>query len=231
MKAREMTYSFQSQKSKHNSNPSHRNITREDRCVYHFYFYLVDKYGGPISIRFSSHLPFNVKVFLNGNRWLILESYSKDIQIKAGDNAILTCNDSEVLRSLADSLNYKRIQSVCYHWVYRLLPVLTYEERNKSEFRYKWLLHQLEYSHNMIFKNRWKLTKLFRRHIEVNYGHFHPNQIETFFGQRHKGNYDKSCNLRIHHQAEAITVVRIRSRGCSLKQYNKIQRVIRRKNI
>ena len=70
IKSREMTYSFTSQKSKNNTNPQHRNIIRQDRCVDHFYFYLVDRYWGPICFRFSSHLPFNVKVYLNGNRWL-----------------------------------------------------------------------------------------------------------------------------------------------------------------
>ncbi|KKR04505.1 MAG: hypothetical protein UT32_C0029G0010 [Parcubacteria group bacterium GW2011_GWC2_39_14] len=96
MKARERTYSFRSQTSKHHSNPRHRNITREDCCVDHFYFYLVDKYWGPISIRFSSHLPFNVKVFLNGNRWLIRESSSKGIQLR-GEDDTLTEPDRNIL--------------------------------------------------------------------------------------------------------------------------------------
>src|SRR4030042_6422369 len=62
IKSREMAYSFASQASIQNKNPRHRNITRENRCIDHFHFYLVDKYWGPISFRFSSHLPCNVKV-------------------------------------------------------------------------------------------------------------------------------------------------------------------------
>lgn len=227
IKAREMTSSFASQKSKHNTNPTHRNITRQERCVDHFYFYLVDNYWGPICIRFSSHLPFNVKVFLNGNRWLFREASRKGLKVKADDNVITECNDPLTLQSIADSLNDKKIQSVCDHWVYHLLPVLTYEERNKSKFLYQWFLHQIEYSHNMLFKTRWNLTKLFHRHIGVNYDHFHPPQIETFFGHRHKGHYGKNCNLRVLHQNESVTVIRVRSRSCSLRQYNKILRIFR----
>ena len=54
-----------------------------------------------------------------------------------------------------------------------------------------------------------------------------PNQIETFFGHRRYGQYEKACDLRINHQTQVITVLRIRSSGCSLKQYNKIQRIFR----
>lgn len=227
IKAREMTFSFASQKSKHNTNPNHRNITRQDRCVDHFYFYLADKYWGPISIRLSSHLPFNVRVFLNGNRWLVREASRQGVSVKSNDNAILDCDNPLRLQQIADSLDDKKIRSVCDHWVYHLLPVLTYEERYKSKFQYQWFLHQVEYSHNMVFKNPWSLTKLFHQHVGVNYEHFHPQQIERLFGHRHKGRYEKACSLRIHHQTESVTVLRIRSRGCSIRQYNKMQRVFR----
>ena len=227
MKAREMTYSFASQKSKHHTNPHHRNITREERCVDHFYFYLVDREWGPISIRFSSHLPFNVKVFVNGNRWLIRKAASRGLRVKADDNAITDCDNPAQLQQIADRLEAKTLQRVCDVWVYRLFPVLTYEERHQSRFRYSWFLHQIEYSHNMIFKNAWNLTNLFHHHIGVNYEHFHPHQIQRFFGHRHGGRFERTCDLRVHHQTESITVLRIRSRGCSLRQYNKIQRIFR----
>lgn len=227
IKSREMTSSFASQTSIHNSNPRHRNITRQERCVDHFYFYILDKYWGPISIRFSSHLPFNVKVFLNGNRWLYKEASRQGLSVLADDNAIIGCGDPYRLQPIADLLGEKRIRSLCDHWTYKLLPVLTYQERHKSGFRYQWFLHQIEFSHNMVFKNPFALTKLFHSHVALNYEHFSPAQIERFFGHRHKGNYDKNCSLRINHQTEAVTVLRIHSRGCSLKQYNKKQRVFR----
>lgn len=227
IKSREMTYSFTSQKSKHNTNPHHRNIERQERCVDHFCFYILDQYWGPICVRFSSHLPFNVKVYLNGNRWLLREALRKSLKAKANDNAITDCDNPQQLQSIADSLNEGRIRSVCDHWVYRLLPVLNYEERHKSAFQYHWFLHQVEYAHNMVFKSPWSLTKLFHKHISLNYEHFHPRQIETFFGHKHRGTYEKVCNLRMYHQNESVTVMRLCSRTCSIRQYNKKQRIFR----
>lgn len=224
IKAREMTSSFASQKSFHNRNPQHRNITRQARCVDHFYFYLIDKFWGPVSIRISSHLPFNVKVFLNGNRWLAREA---PFSVRAKDNAIMNCNDPSALQSIADTLNERKIRSVCEHWVYRLLPVLTYPERNKSKFHYQWFLHQVEYAHNMVFKSSPSLTKLFHRHISVNYEYLHTHQIQRFFGHRYKPSHDNECGLRIHRQSQTVTVMRMHSRGCSLKQYNKFLRLFR----
>ena len=227
MKAREMTHAFASRKSIHNTNPQHRNITREERYVDHFYFYLVDRFWGPICVRFCSHLPFNVKVFLNGNRWLVRKALARGLRVKANDNAITRCNDPARLQQVSDGLDEKTIRSVCDAWVYRLLPVLSYEERHRSQFRYEWFLHQIEYSHNMIFKKAWDLTQLFHRHIGVNFEHFHPHQIQRFFGHRHGGRFEKTCDLRVHHQTESITVLRIHSRGCSLRQYNKLQQIFR----
>jgi hypothetical protein len=227
IKAREMTSSFKSQKSFHNNNPRHRNISREARCVDHFYFYLLDKYWGPVSIRFSSHLPFNVRVFLNGNRRLAREAPRQGLSVTAKDNALMDCEDPIALQSIADTLDERKIRSVCEHWTYRLLPVLTYQERNKSKFHYHWFLHQVEYAHNMVFKSSRSLTKLFHRHIAVNYEYLHTHQIQRFFGHRYKPSYDNECELRIHRKSQTITVMRMRSRGCSLKQYNKFQRLFR----
>jgi hypothetical protein len=227
IKSREMTYSFTSQKSFHNKNPRHRNITRQTRYVDHFYFYLIDKYWGPVAIRFSSHLPFNVKVYLNGNRWLAKETARQGLTIKANDNAILDCDEHIILQAIADNLNEQNIRSLCEHWTYRLLPVLTYQERNKCKFHYQWFLDQIEYAHNMVFKSSWSLTKLFHRHLAVNYEHLHPQQIQRFFGHRYKPAHDNKCEFRIHHQSQAVTVMRMRSKSCSLKQYNKFQRLFR----
>jgi hypothetical protein len=227
LKAREMTNSFTSQKSIHNSNPKHRNIRRQERCVDHFYFYLLDKYWGPVSFRFSSHLPFNVKVFLNGNRWLAKQALRQGLMIKFNDNAITDCHDPKALKSIADSLNENTIRSVCEHWAYRLLPVLTYKERFKSKFNYKWFLHNVEFAHNMVFKSPWSLIKLFHRHLAVNYEQFYAQQIQRFFGHRYRPDHGNKCELRIHHKSQAVTVMRIRSKGCSLKQYNKFQRILR----
>lgn len=227
LKAREMTYSFTSQTSKHNKNPYHRNIDRQERCVDHFYFYILDQHWGPICIRFSSHLPFNVKVYLNGNRWLLREALQKSLDVKADDNAIIDCNNPQQLQNISNSLNEGRIRSVCDHWVYRLFPILTYEERHKTEFQYHWFMHQVEYAHNMVFKSPWSLTKLFHRHIVLNYEHFHPHQIETFFGHYSKKKYIKDCNLRMYHRSESVSVMKLHSRACSIKQYNKKQRIFR----
>jgi hypothetical protein len=195
--------------------------------VDHFYFYLLDKYWGPISIRFSSHLPFNVKVFLNGNRWLAREAMRQGVSIKAKDNAIMDGDDLIALQSIADSLSERKIRSVCEYWTYRLLPVLTYQQRHKSKFHYQWFLHQLEYAHNMVFKSCQSLTRLFHRHVALNYEYLHSHQIQRFFGHRYKPSFDNQCQLRIHRKSQTVTVMRMRSKGCSLKQYNKFQRLFR----
>jgi hypothetical protein len=79
----------------------------------------------------------------------------------------------------------------------------------------------------MVFKNPWSLTKLFHRHLLVNYEQFYAQQIQRFFGHRYIPDHGNKCELRIHHKSQTVTVMRMRSKGCSLKQYNKFQRILR----
>jgi DNA-binding transcriptional ArsR family regulator len=88
-------------------------------------------------------------------------------------------------------------------------------------------MHHVEFAHNMVFKSPWALTKLFHRHLAVNYEHLFAQQIQRFFGHRYKPDHGNKCELRIHHKSQSVTVMRMRSKGCSLKQYNKFQRILR----
>jgi hypothetical protein len=81
--------------------------------VDHYYFYLVDRFWGPISIRFSSHPPFNVTVYLNGNRWLATEAIGQGLKIVTLDNSVVRCSDRAALQAIADSLDHRRLQALC----------------------------------------------------------------------------------------------------------------------
>jgi DNA-binding transcriptional ArsR family regulator len=207
--------------------PDYRTLIRRIGWVDHYYFYLVDRFWGPISIRFSSHPPFNVTVYLNGNRWLAAEATARGLKIATTDNSVVRCDDPTALQAIADSLDHRRLQSVCDHWVYRLFPVLTREERLKSFFRYRWFLHQVEMSHNMVFTNPHKLTETLERHVDLNRRHLHPRSLKTIFRNTPYGCYQRHIAVSVRHAFGGLTVLSAQYGDTRLKQYNNHQRTFR----
>ena len=205
----------------------YRTLIRRIGWVDHYYFYLVDRFWGPISIRFSSHPPFNVTVYLNGNRWLATEATARGLTIATTDNAVVRCNDPTALQAIADSLDHRRLQSVCDHWVYRLFPVLTAEERRKSFFSYRWFLYQVEMSHNMVFTNPAKLTATLERHVDLNRRHLHPRSLKTIFRNTPYGSYKQQIAVSVRHAFGALTVLSAEYGDTRLKQYNNHQQTFR----
>lgn len=207
--------------------PDYRTLIKRIGFIDQYYFYLVDRYWGPICFRISSHPPFNVTVYLNGNRWLAAEATARGLKIATKDNSVVRCDDPKVLQTVADSLEYRRLQAVCDHWVYRLLPVLTREERAKSFFRYRWFIHQVEMSHNMVFASPTRLTETLERHVDVNRRHLHPTSLKTIFRNTPRGRYERKIDVSVRHAFGGLTVLSVQYGDTRIKQYNNHQQTFR----
>jgi hypothetical protein len=222
LRARETATTYVS-RTPHNADPdasSYRTIIKRIGFVDHYYFYIVDCYWGPISIRFSSHPPFNVTIYLNGNRCIAAEATTRGMKITTADNSVVDCDNLQALQDIADALSSQQIQSVCDHWVYRLFPVLTREERIKSCFHYRWFFHQVEMSHNMVFRDPRELTETLERHVDLNRKHLQPYSLKTTFRNAHSGPYDKKMDVSVRHAFGGLTVLSAQYGDVRVKQYN-----------
>ena len=227
MQSRERAPVFRSRERERCPNSSHRDITRKDGYVDYYYFYIVDRYWGPISLKFSSHAPFNVTVFLNGNRWLATEAQREGLKLRILDNSIVSCDDPDALQRIADALVWQRIQSVCEHWIYKVFPVFTLEERRRSRFRYQWFVVQIEMSHNMPFKSPKRLTKVLERHVDLNRKFLHPRSIKSVFCQVPCGTYKPNTEEDVRHAFGGLTVIRVGYGKTNIKQYNNHMKTFR----
>jgi len=227
IRARETAPIYDSRVPRQSTNPDYRTIIKRIGLVDQYYFYLVDPYWGPISIRFSSHPPFNVTVYLNGNRWLAAEAVRHGLVIETKDNSVVRCNDPGALETLANGLEPRQLRAVCDHWVYRLFPVLTREERSRSFFSYRWFLHQVEMSHNMVFKDARTLTKTLERHVDLNRTCLHPHSLKTVFRSSPHGRYDRNIAVSVRHAFGGLTVFSAQYGDTRIKQYNNHQQTFR----
>lgn len=227
IRARETATTYKSVLPHNAKDSNHRLILKRRGFVDQYYFYLVDPYWGPIAIRFSSHPPFNVTVYLNGNRWLAQEATARGLKIATKDNSVVRCEDPKALQAVADSLTHGRIQSVCDHWVYRLFPALTREERMRSFFRYRWFLYQVEMSHNMVFRTSTELTETLERHVDLNRRALHPYSLKTIFNNSPAGPYKKPIDVSVRHAFGGLTVLSAQYGAIRIKQYNNHQQTFR----
>jgi hypothetical protein len=227
LRSRESAPVFESRRRKVCPNPIHRDIVRRDGYIDYYYFYVIDKYWGPISLKIASHAPFNVTVFLNGNRWLACEAARQGLRLGAKGNSITACADPAALQEISDSLSWQRIQSVCDHWAYHVFPVFTAEDRRRSRFRYQWFVVQAEMSHNMLFKNPKRLTSLFEQHVDRNRRLLHPRTVKSIFCKVPTGSYKSEVEVEVRHAFGGLTILRTRYGRTLLKQYNNQQRTFR----
>ena len=220
IRGREKARLYESREARQTTDPLHRNLVQRERYIDHYYFYIIDEYWGPMSVKFCSHLPFNVTVFLNGNRWLAREAERKGLRIRAKENSVVRCSDPATLQDVSDSLTWQRIRSVCDTWAYRLLPAFTEDERRGGGFRYRWFFSQVEMSHNLVFRDPRRLTEVLEEHVDRNRRSLHPYSLKTVFSGRASGLRKSHCDVSIRHSSGGLTVLKAGYGKSHVRQYN-----------
>lgn len=205
---------------------NHRNLSRRSGFVAYYYFYVLDRHWGPISIAICSHPPFTVRVWLNGHHWVERSAARRrQLHLECEGNAFVGSDSPARLQDIAHCLCERDIRRVADRWVYRVLPVLSYQERHDSSFQYEWSMSQLEVSHNLVFRRGFPVAELFQRHIDLNRQLISPTVIATVFGNQKARGQDVS--ISVYQSYSSQTVFRVKHHGSTLKIYDKYERILR----
>jgi hypothetical protein len=205
----------------------HRNLDQRMGFVTHYSFFILDREWGPISVVICSHPPFNVKVFLNPHHWIESQATAKKLMIAKQTNAFLGTSSAEQLQQIIDGLSESDIRRVADRWVYRVLPIFSYEERHRSRFEYGWSIAQMEYCHNLVFRSGFPLAQLFQRHIDLNRRFICPQSIGTVFGKKKDTNGTERTSLSVYQRYRTRTVMKVQHFSSIIKQYDKHERILR----
>ena len=111
--------------------------------VNQYYFYLVDRDFGLCFIKFSSYVPFTVRVWVNGHEWAKRQLEHRGIGYQALDNGFFACDDPDALQAICDGFGGAHIEAFFRKWLRRLPHPFTAEDR-KAGFRYDLSILQLE---------------------------------------------------------------------------------------
>ena len=103
------------------------------------------------------------------------------------DNCILEVDDVCALQRICSRLNDDPLWEFADRWIYKFVPILARER--EAGYYYRYFIAQVEYSHNIVFKDSGVLDALFQSMIDQFRRVGKPDSISQIFGRRIDSRY------------------------------------------
>ena len=229
LKSREQGWTFRILPPKFAAADPNYQIVRKQRSLYtHYYFYIVDAVAGPMVLRVGSFLPFSVTAYLNGHSFLERELTRQGIKFVKEDNRFVSVADPAKLQAAADRLDGPTIQARIDYWAYILAPKFSPKERAACGGLHRlYVMEQIEYCRNFIFKRSWPIRSIFQRSCELGMYLLTADRITALFAKR--------CTRRVRGKLQNVMervdhgmhVFRTWCQNSFLKQYEKAATYLR----
>ena len=202
--------------------------------INHYYFHIIDKKWGHITIKMAGHPPFGTQIMLNGHEWVERRKAVQKLSIIKEGNCFTSFSSGEALSRIADTLSIQKgqLESVCNRWIYKCLWFgLDKEEQERSGFRYQYSIYQVEYSRNLLFKRGTQLDQMYQNLITLSRERLDIKRLKTIFGRKYRPHNRKQkgsgFEIRIERPDYNLTIFKIHFGKLTLKLYDKGERVLR----
>jgi hypothetical protein len=208
--------------------------------VRHFYFHLIDREWGHVTIRICSYPPFGAQVILNGHERVERQARREQLAVVKDGNCFIEGSDFPAINRLAANLNrtetIARLHQLCERWVYStcLCFALPTEERSRSHFTYQYSVFQLELSRNLLFRRGTQMNEVYQKLIDRTRTPLTLRDVKTIFGFSHRphqtakrGRDRTEVFKAVQAQSYDLTVFKIKWGNLTLKIYDKGGRVLR----
>jgi hypothetical protein len=190
------------------------------KCL-HYYFYFMDEALGLIYLRVPTWCPFRLQFYCNGHNWLARRLAAKGIRYTMADNAFVHIEDWAKAQVLADSLQPKHLHKILDRYAKLLCPVL-----DVFASRYHWSLMQVEYSTDLAFCSTQTVAPLYEGLSRQAVLAVKAEQVSTFLGKRLDARVAAEIGSRFNTRIEG-TCIKHHFGSCSVKLYDKFQRILR----
>ena len=177
--------------------PNYRIIANRRSRFTHYYFYIRDEVLGPIVICVASFFPFKTTYYLNGHSFIEHQLNQANIGFRKNDNAFLAVDDVAALQAAADMLSPDIIRKRLDYWTFVLGPKFSAKERRQVKLSRTYVISQVEYCFNYVFKRNFPIHKLFERSCELGLWRLTAHKSAEVFGTR----------LRRNHRDKLFTVI------------------------
>jgi hypothetical protein len=193
--------------------------------VNQYYFYILDRDFGLCFIKFSSYVPFTVRVWVNGHEWAKRQLEHQGVRYEALDNGFLACDDPEALQTICDSFSVEHIEAFFRKWLRQLPHPFTAEDR-EAGFRYDLSILQLEMSTTQVFDKPLSGRLFFEQVIRENLDIGRPDQVSLIFDRRITRRTPGRFRTRVL-TAGVTPSLRFDYKATKVKQYFKLERALR----
>jgi hypothetical protein len=208
---------------------------KQPALVNHYYFHLVDREWGHVTIRLCGHPPFAALIMLNGHEWVERRAARERVRVEKRSNCFAEGSPLRRIDAIAARLFVPGailgLAKVCERWIYSacLCFALTREEQARSDFRYQFSCYQVEYSRNLIFRSGRELDAVYQPLVEQTWASVDVPRLKTIFGRRNRPHLKAGRQLerRIERTEYDLTVFKLKFGRLELKIYDKGARVLR----
>jgi hypothetical protein len=208
--------------------------------VRHFFFHLIDREWGHVTIRMCSYPPFGAQVILNGHEWVERQAKRKRVVAIKDGNCFIEGSDFSAICRVASGFNrvetIAALRRLCERWIYTtcLCFALPHEDRKRSGFCYQYSVFQLELSRNLLFWRGTMMEEVYHKLIDRTRAALRLKQVKTIFGFSHRphqiakrGRERTEVCKSVQARGYDLTVFKIKWGNLTLKIYDKGGRVLR----
>jgi hypothetical protein len=207
--------------------PNYRILARQRSRFTHYYFYIRDEVLGPMALRVGSFFPFQATYYLNGHSFIERELQRRHVGFRKHDNAFLAVADVTQLQAAADRLTPEVIRKRLDYWTLIVGPKFSKRERQQMNLRRFYVVAQVEYCRNFIFKRHFPIQRLFDRSCELGLWRLTADRISEVFGTRLHKRLRGKLSTVIDQIEHGHHVFRAYWKSGFLKQYEKFATFLR----
>jgi hypothetical protein len=229
LKSREQGWTFRILQPKFASADPNYQLVRKTRSLYtHYYFYIVDAVAGPMVLRVGSFLPFSVTAYLNGHNFIERALSGQGIKFVKDDNRFLSVAEPAKLQAAADQLDGQTLQQRIDYWTLIVAPKFSAKERAACGGLHRlYVMEQIEYARNFIFKRSWPIRSIFQRSCELGLYLLTADRIVALFGKQNTRRVRGKLQNVMERVDQGMHVFRTWCRNSFLKQYEKAATFLR----
>jgi hypothetical protein len=203
----------------------HFEYRRQSIFPNNYYFYIRDPDWGPTFIKTIAYAPWPVWVYLNGNEWAKQQAAQQDIAFRALDNGFASCEDSDALAQICESLSARDVHLFFERWQAALPSPLTAEDRCRG-YRHALAFRQLEISDTRVFDRPAAGRAWFEQTLPDQLTLGRPDQAAVIFGRRVSRQTPGRFQTKVINRGVEVAI-QIHFRASKVKQYFKEGRALR----
>lgn len=206
---------------------------KKTSLVNHYFFHIIDKQWGHITVRMCAHPPFTCNIILNGHEWVERHPKYGELNATKESNCFTLYNNGEELTQIADTLKINgQFEQTCQRWIYSCLWfVMDKKQQEVTGIEYKFSIYQIEYSRNLLFQRGRQMDDVYQKIIDSTRGRLDIKRVKTIFGKKNRPYKHKSTaaapEVRIETPDYNMTIFKIHFGRLTVKLYDKGERTLR----